>query len=52
MCSALGMRKLCIAKFAFQTDKTRIATLLLCRDGSGLVYPFLNARGSHHSSSH
>jgi len=36
----------------FQTDKTRIATLLLCRDISGLFYPFLDVRAAHHSASH
>ncbi len=28
---------------AFQTDRTRVATLLLCRDLSGLFYPFLTS---------
>ena len=37
---------------AFQTDKTRIATLILARDLSGLYYPFLNAREAHHGESH
>ena len=47
------MRLMCdIIALAFQTDKTRVATLLLCRDVSGLVYPFLNAKASHHTSSH
>jgi len=41
-----------IIALAFQTDKTRIATLLLCRDISGLFYPFLDARKAHHSGSH
>ena len=41
-----------IIAMAFQTDKTRIATLLMCRDISGLVYPFLNVRISHHYASH
>jgi hypothetical protein len=36
----------------FQTDKTRIATLLLCRDISGLFYPFLDVRSAHHGASH
>ncbi len=35
-----------------QTDKTRIATLLLCRDISGMCYPFLGVRSSHHPASH
>src|ERR1043166_1201829 len=37
---------------AFQTDKTRVASLLLCRDLSGLYYPFLGVKGDHHSASH
>ena len=41
-----------IVAMAFQTNKTRIATLLLCRDISGLFYPFLDARNAHHSASH
>lgn len=41
-----------IIALAFQTDKTRIATLLLCRDISGLFYPFLDVRNAHHSASH
>ncbi len=47
------MRLMCdIVALAFQTDKTRLATLLLCRDISGLFYPFLEARNAHHSASH
>lgn len=47
------MRLMCdIVALAFQTDKTRIATLLLCRDISGLFYPFLDVRNAHHSASH
>jgi hypothetical protein len=41
-----------IIAMAFQTDKTRIASLLLARDLSGLYYPFLQVRGDHHSASH
>lgn len=41
-----------IIALAFQTDKTRVATLLLCRDISGLFYPFLDVRKAHHSASH
>src|SRR5437762_1908140 len=37
---------------AFQTDKTRIATLLLARDLSALYYPFLEVREGHHAASH
>ena len=36
----------------FQTDKTRVATLLLCRDISGLFYPFLGVKQAHHPASH
>jgi hypothetical protein len=47
------MKLMCdIVALAFQTDKTRVATLLLCRDISGLFYPFLDARKAHHSASH
>jgi hypothetical protein len=47
------MRLMCdIVALAFQTDKTRIATLLLCRDLSGLFYPFLGVRTAHHPTSH
>ncbi len=47
------MRLMCdIFALAFQTDKTRIATLLLCRDISGLFYPFLDVRSAHHPASH
>ena len=41
-----------IIALAFQTDKTRVATLLLCRDLSALFYPFLDVRDGHHSASH
>jgi hypothetical protein len=47
------MRLMCdIVALAFQTDKTRIATLVLCRDLSGLFYPFLGVRKAHHAASH
>ena len=41
-----------IIALAFQTDRTRIATLLMSRDLSGQVYPFLGIRDDHHSYSH
>ena len=44
MCDVIAM--------AFQTDKTRVATLLLARDLSALYYPFLNVREGHHAASH
>lgn len=37
---------------AFQTDKTRVATLILSRDLSGLIYPFLDVKLGHHTASH
>jgi len=37
---------------AFQTGRTRIATLMLNRDLSGLIYPFLGVRSAHHPNSH
>jgi hypothetical protein len=37
---------------AFQTDKTRVASLLLARDLSALYYPFLDVRNGHHAASH
>jgi hypothetical protein len=47
------MKLMCdIVALAFQTDKSRIATLVLCRDLSGLFYPFLGVRKAHHSASH
>jgi hypothetical protein len=47
------MRLMCdIVALGFQTDKTRVASLLLCRDLSGLTYPFLGVRTAHHPASH
>src|SRR5262245_2309556 len=47
------MRLMCdIVALGFQTDKTRVATILLCRDLSGLFYPFLDVRTAHHPASH
>src|SRR6202008_2888023 len=47
------MRLMCdIVALGFQTDKTRVATLLLNRDLSGLFYPFLGVRSAHHGASH
>ena len=37
---------------AFQTDKTRVATLLISRDLSNMYYPFLEVRQGHHGASH
>jgi hypothetical protein len=41
-----------IIALAFQTDKTRVASLLLARDLSSLYYPFLDVREGHHGASH
>lgn len=47
------MRLMCdIVALALQSDKTRIASMLMCRDLSGLFYPFLDVRDSHHIASH
>src|SRR5215475_11335876 len=37
---------------AFQTDKTRVATLLISRDLSAMYYPFLEVGQAHHGASH
>jgi hypothetical protein len=37
---------------AFQTDKTRIATLMISRDLSAMYYPFLEVTQAHHGASH
>ncbi|MEZ6141267.1 MAG: DUF1552 domain-containing protein [Zavarzinella sp.] len=41
-----------VIALAFQTDRTRIATLLLTNNLSGQVYPFLGLRSDHHNYSH
>jgi len=41
-----------IVALGFQTDKTRVVTAMLCRDISGLCYPFLNVTLPHHPCSH
>lgn len=41
-----------IIAIAFQTDKTRVASLVLARDLSALYYPFLNVKDGHHAASH
>jgi len=37
---------------AFETDKTRVATLLISRDLSAMYYPFLEVKQAHHGASH
>jgi len=47
------MKLMCdVVALAFQSDRTRVATLMLCRDLSGLFYPFLGVRDAHHPASH
>jgi hypothetical protein len=41
-----------ILAIAFQTDRTRIATLILARDLGALYYPFLDVADGHHAASH
>jgi hypothetical protein len=41
-----------IIAIAFQTDKTRVASLILSRDLSAMYYPFLDVKDGHHSASH
>ena len=41
-----------IVALGFQTDKTRVASLLLARDLSALYYPFLGVSKQHHRASH
>src|SRR5216684_3592005 len=41
-----------IIAIAFQTDRTRVATLLLARDLSAMIYPFLGVKEGHHGASH
>jgi len=37
---------------AFQTDKTRVASLIISRDLSAMYYPFLDVKQGHHGASH
>ena len=41
-----------IIALAFQTDRTRVASLILARDLSAMYYPFLEVRDGHHAASH
>jgi Protein of unknown function (DUF1552) len=41
-----------IIAMAFQTDRTRVASLLLARDLSAMYYPFLGVATGHHAASH
>ncbi len=41
-----------IIAIAFQTDKTRVASLMISRDLSAMYYPFLDVKEGHHAASH
>jgi hypothetical protein len=41
-----------ILTLAFQTDATRVATFMFSYEKSGRAYPEIDAKGSHHSTSH
>ena|ERR1019366_7563433 len=41
-----------IIAIAFQTDRTRVASLILARDLSAMYYPFREVREGHHGASH
>src|SRR5215469_1687037 len=41
-----------IIALAFQTDKTRVASLIISRDLSAMYYPFLGVNQGHHGLSH
>ena len=41
-----------IIAIAFQTDKTRVASLVIAHDLSAMYYPFLEVREGHHAASH
>jgi hypothetical protein len=41
-----------IVAIAFQTNKTRVASLIISRDLSAMYYPFLDVKDGHHAASH
>jgi hypothetical protein len=41
-----------IIALGFQTDRTRVATIILANDLSAQIYPFLQVREGHHYASH
>src|SRR5436305_1390449 len=41
-----------IIALAFQTNKTRVASLIISRDLSAMYYPFLSVKEGHHAASH
>ena len=41
-----------LVAIGFQTDRTRVASIILANDVSAQIYPFLQVREGHHSASH
>jgi len=41
-----------IVAIAFQTNKTKVASLIISRDLSAMYYPFLDVKEGHHAASH
>ena len=41
-----------IIAIAFQTNKTRVASLIISRDLSAMYYPFLDVKEGHHAACH
>jgi hypothetical protein len=41
-----------IIAIGFQTDRTRVASMVLANDVSAQIYPFLQVRDGHHAASH
>lgn len=41
-----------IVALGFQTDRTRVASIILANDLSAQIYPFLQVREGHHAASH
>jgi hypothetical protein len=41
-----------IIAIAFQTNQTRVASLIISRDLSAMYYPFLGVKEGHHAASH
>jgi hypothetical protein len=41
-----------IIAIAFQTNQTRVASLIISRDLSAMYYPFLDVKDGHHAASH
>src|SRR5579872_5827096 len=41
-----------IIAIAFQTNKTKVASLIISRDLSAMYYPFLDVKDGHHAASH